>query len=167
MDCRSARPLNTMTTCSNVENYTIAESGEAYCNEDDRDSVIWSRNLAIIGTGKALEQDVANRLKNALGFALDQSNLHWARAVVIGEAVADLISKDKALSETVGGPFQVVRITANGVETHYIWPLDGGDRNVEVRPDESNIIIRRPSTDESYTLHPVWAFNKDKLQGEG
>ena len=119
----------------------------------------------VIGTGRDLEREIAKIVGDAITFGFNQRQLHRARAVVMGEAIAVRIKKDEKVSVTVGGPFQVVRLTPEGLETHYIWPPDMGDRNVEVQHDRSKTVIYNPSTKEKYVLYPVWGLSPHQLKG--
>lgn len=125
------------------------------------------RKCAVIGTGRALERLVAARLGEMLSFGFAEPKLHWARAVVAGEVIASLIQQDDRVSLTVGGPMQVIRITAVGLETQYIWPAGAADRNTVVEQDGSRTIISNPSTNERYVLHPIWELDPNGLDGTG
>lgn len=100
-------------------------------------------------------------------FGFNKTNLHWARAVVAGEAIAHIVKEDEAVSATVGGPLQVIRITSDGLEEHCIWPSGEGDRNVQVRYHQSRTTIQNPSTGKEYTLLPIWDFPLHGLNGMG
>jgi len=140
--------------------YAIRKSGKVDCDKRPK-------RCAVIGTGQELEHAIANELEETMGFGFNAPQLHWARAVVGGEVIAQVIIESEKVSTTVGGPFQVVRITPKGLETHYIWPPNEGGRNVEVQDDNSKIVIYNPSTKEKYILYPIWELPPQKLRGAG
>lgn len=125
------------------------------------------KRCAVIGTGRALERLIAARLAETLSFGLAEPKLHWARAVLAGEVIASLVAQDKKAALTVGGPLQVIRITAGGLETHYIWPATVADRNTHVEQDGARTIVTNPSTSERYILHPIWELELTGLDGTG
>jgi hypothetical protein len=145
---------------AHIYTYSISNNGNVHYNARPQ-------GYDVIGTGQELEQEIAKKVKDTITFGFYTPQLHWARAVVMGEAIAACIKKDEKISETVGGPFQVIRITSEGLETHYIWPPDMGDRNVEVQHSKSRTIIYNPSTKENYTLYPVWRLLPYQLKGAG
>lgn len=145
---------------AHIYTYSIGDNGNVHYNARPK-------GYDVIGTGRKLEREIANKLVDEINFGFNQPQLHWARAVIMGEAIAARIKEDKKISETVGGPFQVVRIAPEGLETQYIWPPGMGDRNVEVEHDGSRTIIYNPSTKEKYVLYPVWKLPPYQLKGAG
>ncbi|MBN2267219.1 MAG: hypothetical protein JW725_02655 [Candidatus Babeliaceae bacterium] len=140
--------------------YTISKNGKVDCDKRPK----W---CAVIGTGNELECAITNKLEEARKFGSNEPQLHWARAIVGGEAIAQVIAESERVSVTVGGPFQVVRITTKGLETHYIWPWDIENRNVEVQDDNSKIVLSNPSIKEKYILYPIWELPLHDLRGAG
>jgi len=135
-------------TESHIYVYTIGENGNVRVNKRPK-------GFAIIGTGRKLRKAVIEQIQETIHFGFNDPKLHWARAALINEIVASLAKENKAVS-TVGGPFQVIRITPDGLKTDYTWPPDVDSKNVEIRIEGSKTIIHNPASGESYVLHPIW-----------
>lgn len=145
---------------THIYTYSIDNNGKVCYN-------MKPRGFDVIGTGRELERAIARTIKGAMTFGFHEPQLHWARAVVIGEAIAARIKEDEKVTATVGGPFQVIRITSAGLEINYIWPPDMGDKNVNVQYDGSKTIITNPSSKMRYILYPVWDLPSLPLAGAG
>ncbi len=140
--------------------YRIGRNGKVECDKRPR-------LFAVIGSGKKLESIISKKLQKMISFGFDTPQLHWGRAVVGGEVLANIIMENEEVSATVGGPFQVIRITPAGLETHYIWPPGQDGRNVDIQYDNSKVVIYNPSTQEKYILYPVWDLPWQDLKGSG
>jgi len=136
---------------SHVYVYQISEKGSVYVNSKPK-------RFAVIGKGSKVSGEILREVKNAMRFGWGQQNLQWARAVLIGDIVSKVVQDEKEVSASTGGPFQVIRIAPTGLETQYVWPSGDLDKNVEVRYEGSKVIIRNPSLDHEYVLHPIWEF---------
>jgi hypothetical protein len=145
---------------THIYTYSIDNNGGVCYNKKPK-------GFAVIGTGRALERAIAKLVKGAMNFGLHVPQLHWARAVIMGEAIASCINENEKVSATVGGPFQVIRITSNGLETQYIWPPGTGDRNVDVQYDGSKTILCNASSKTEYILYPVWDLPSLPMAGAG
>lgn len=132
---------------SHIYVYTVAkDSGKVHVKRQPM--------FAVIGPDRGTERDLRTKVQPLIRFGFGAPQLHWGRAVLIGEVIASMF-KDRQ-SEIVGGPFQAVRITPEGLETHYIWPPDTEHKNVEVRDDGARVIVYNPALKAEYTLYPIW-----------
>jgi hypothetical protein len=113
-------------------------------------------NLAVIGSGSKLIKVLRKKILDTITFGLKQSNLHWARAVVAGEITNEIIHASGI--ESIGGPLQVVRITAEGLSADFIWPEEADDRNVQISQQGQVTLLRNPSSNKEYKLYPIWAL---------
>jgi len=118
--------------------------------------VMVSRNcgFAIIGSGQQLEKEIHQKVNQTIRFGFASPQLHWARAALISDVIA-LMFRDRP-SDKVGGPFQTIRVTANGISEHYTWPPVGGSANVQVQRVGGRLTIRNRESGETYDLYPIW-----------
>lgn len=141
---------------SHIYVYSIRNTtGQVVVNEK-------SQHIGIIGSGKALKREIAQAITQDIHFGFRQKNLHWARANLVARDIAAIALRDKSISPHVGGPFQVVRITPEGLQEQYIWPPIGGLQNVGVLSNGSRRVVYNSGSGEAYELVPVWelAFNR-------
>jgi len=137
---------------SHIYIYTIGGTGKVQVNAQPV-------SFGVIGSGNELRDEIRKKVNETIKFGFRQPNLHWARAFLINEIVASMAQENKLVSATVGGPFQIIRITPNGLETQYTWPPDVESKNVEVRIEDSRTIVHNPALGEKYVLHPIWEFS--------
>lgn len=112
------------------------------------------RNFAVIGSGQDLENEIREKMKELIHFGFDQPNLHWARVFILSDIVASLFKERQ--SDTVGGPFQTIRLTKDGLQEFYLWPPGVEDKNVEVQQDKRQTTIFNSALNEQYSLYPIW-----------
>ena len=118
--------------------------------------VLRKGGFTVIGSGAELRRDLARKVPPLISFAFNQPNLHWARAHLVGQVVNAVFEHGSV--PTVGGPFQVARITAEGLFCEYIWPGSMQPTKVEVTQEGQKTIVYNPDRNETYTLHPVWSL---------
>lgn len=126
--------------------------------DSDKVTVSHYKQFAIIGSGKGLAPKIQQQIKQTIEFGFNQPNLHWARAELLGQITASLF-KSSPFDDSVGGPFQVIRITPQGLYESYIWPPGSEHINIQIRDDSKKITIVNSSSNLSYTLYPVWELN--------
>lgn len=135
-----------------IYTYEITKEGNVFVNMKRVD-------FDVIGAGEELDKKIREKVKRTFRFANGAPELRWARAVVLCEEIAQIVKENEEVSTKVGGPFQVVRITPDRLEDHWIWPPDEGDRNVEVHQAQGGItVISNPLLEKKYLLYPIWKF---------
>jgi hypothetical protein len=132
---------------AHIYKYTIGKTGKVTVN-------VKPTSFDIIGVGQEQEEVIFERVQQAFKFGHRSPNLQWARAFVMGDIIASLFEVNR--STTVGGLFQVVRITPNGLEPQFVWPPSSKAQDMEVLNDGAKVVVRNPTSGESYTLYPVW-----------
>ena len=115
------------------------------------------QGFGIVGSGSSLRAGVTKAANDILNFGLTMPALHWARANLLGQAVATEFAKHPRM-RGVGGPFQVVRVTAEGLDTQWIWPAPDVHVNVEVRAERNATTVINAETHKTYRLSTVWAL---------
>jgi hypothetical protein len=109
---------------------------------------------AIIGSGKALDNEIRPRIAQVASFGGSESRLHWARSMLLTKMIAQ-ISEQKA-SSAIGGPFQIIRITNEKMEQFYIWHHEENQTNLQVSQDITSTTIRHPDLNVQCTIYPIW-----------
>jgi len=115
------------------------------------------RNIAITGSGKDMSQEVVEEIHQAIHFGFDQPNIHWARSMIVTQQIAEIFKKSE-YNMSVGGPFQTIRITPEGVTEFYTWPPDLEYYDVEVLREPNLTTIYNPKQNKTYKLYPIWGL---------
>lgn len=121
-----------------------------------RVAVTRERGFATIGSGADRRAELRRKILPAIHFGFHQKNLHWARAVLVGQ-IANSVIRQSGI-ESVGGPLQVVRISPGRLTATYTWPDESDDRNTEVSHKGDRVVLRNRSSKKEYTLYPIWAL---------
>ena len=137
---------------SHIHIYTIGDTGKVQVNTGPV-------SFGVIGSGNRLRSEILEKVRGTIRFGFGQPNLHWARAALISEIIASIAKENKSVSATVGGPFQVVRITPQGLEIQYTWPPECESKNVQVQIEGSKTIVYNPALGERYVLHHILEFS--------
>ncbi len=116
-----------------------------------------SRSIAITGSGKNMSREIVNEIGKAIRFGFDQPNLHWARAMLVTQRIAEAFKKSK-YDTSVGGPFQTIRITPEEVTEFYTWPPDLQYYDVEIIQEPNITRIYNPRQNKTYNLYPIWSL---------
>ena len=123
--------------------------------DSGRVSINKHQDVAIIGSGKEMRNEILGELNKTIGFGFQQSNLHWARALITTQRIAELF-KQSEYDMSVGGPFQTIRLTPERAEERYTWPPDLDYYDVQVTKDKDVTTIYNPRQEKTYMLYPLW-----------
>lgn len=128
-----------------------------YTVNKDSGKVTVSKRLgsAVIGSGRRLKREIMKKANGALKFGFRHPHLHQGRAFLISHIVGLMFEENQSIKD-VGGPFQAIRITPNGLIDMYVWPPSAKHHNVEVRHEGARSTIFNAVLGEEYTLYPVW-----------
>jgi hypothetical protein len=110
---------------------------------------------AVVGD-RTLEKRVRRRLLGLLNFGIKHPHLRDARAAVMGLVVESLFRRSPQL-RTIGGPFQVVRITPDGVVCFYTWTVDSKQHWCRVEGDGLATRLFHPSLEEPHIVYDIRA----------
>jgi hypothetical protein len=128
----------------------------AYSTNKNTGQVSVTRKIscAIIGSGGKYESAVEERIARVNTLFITEPGLQWAKPVILTDMIARVYRKRDEI--TVGGPFQLIRITQLGMEQHYIWHTDESHSNVDVRQELTSTVISHPDLKASYNIQPIW-----------
>lgn len=132
-----------------IYKYNIGKNGRVQTNTKPL-------SFCIIGSGQVLEKTIRKKVEELIGFGYANQNTHWARALLAGDVISSLY-KDIG-STTVGGPFEVIRITPSGIETQYVWSVEDENKDLDVSYSGASVIIHNPSSDKTCTLHSIFEY---------
>jgi hypothetical protein len=109
--------------------------------------------IAVIGSGQKLGQEIRESSYRWMGFG-GLNQMQWVRAHIIADITSMMCKRSRLAG--VGGPFQAVCITPDGLTTHYVWPSGTEPEGVEVVQEGEKTIIKNPVLTKTYTLYPIW-----------
>lgn len=134
---------------SHIYTYSISNSGKVLLKNH--------KPMAIIGSGKYEQEEKINEIRERLiGFGRGDTEMDNIRAWQVMREIA--FTFEDANSKTVGGAFQVIRLSIpskNNVEI-WRWMATPGStpENVEVI-DKNDTIIMKTRT-KKFTIDPIW-----------
>ncbi len=123
-------------------------------NPSGKVSIIGCGRLGIIGSGKSIAHKLNEKVWGPIDFGRGTPKLNWARAHIAGQVVAHLF--DEVGIRDVGGPFQVVRLTPEGLFNEFLLPPTSGGQSVMIPDRDGKTILSDSKSGEKYILHPVW-----------